>query len=124
MNGKLTGMQNVKKFDDNEINEAKEHLKLLKAKLGNTNFSQKPTNQPVFGNNNNYRKAFNPNFDEFEKKQEYNLKPSYTNTQPNTRKNNNQNTNITYNAKPNHRTRVEETVDDRPAFNKKEIELF
>jgi hypothetical protein len=121
MNGKQTGMQNVKKFDDNEINEAKEHLKLLKAKLGNTNFSQKLINQPVF-NNNNFRKAFNPNFDEFEKKQEYNQKPSYTNTQPNTRKNN-QNTNITYNTKQNNRVnRVEEVVDDRPAFNKKEIE--
>jgi hypothetical protein len=118
MNGKLTGIQNTKKFDESEINEAKEHLKLLKAKLGNTNFSnQKQTAQPIVSNSN-YRKPFNPNFED-ERKQDYS-KSSITNSQPNTRKNNT-NSNIAYNPKG-RINKTEDVVDDRPAFNKKGIE--
>lgn len=56
----------TKKFDENEINEAKESLKLLKMKMGN-NLGGNNTNTNNFdmGNNTgngNYRKPFKPNF--------------------------------------------------------------
>lgn len=64
------GLTNTKKFDENEINEAKEHLKLLKMKLssGTSNdttngFSSSNKTNSTMGsnsNNNNYRKPFKP----------------------------------------------------------------
>jgi hypothetical protein len=59
-----SGIKNVKKFDDKDVNEAKEHLKLLKAKLGNTGL--KTTTTSNISTTNNYRKPFQPNFEEYE----------------------------------------------------------
>jgi hypothetical protein len=71
---------NTKKFNEDEINEAKESLKLLKMKMGNNfgsmssgkvnNFDQGPQfgvqtmNNGNTGNTGNYRKPFQPNFDQ------------------------------------------------------------
>lgn len=128
MNAKMTGMP--KKFDDTEINEAKEHLKLLKAKLGNTQLSsqkQQPSAQQPMFTNNNYRKPFNPNFDnDYGVKSDYlmynhNSKPNYTNPNPGTRKHNIVNTISNKTNLRNNRV-VEDVIDDRPAFNKNKIE--
>jgi hypothetical protein len=60
---KVTGNSNsttTKKFNDNEINEAKEHLKLLKEKLGGNTFTSKGV---TTNTGSNYRKPFQPAFD-------------------------------------------------------------
>jgi hypothetical protein len=50
----------TKKFEQNDIEEAKLHLKLLKEKLGTNTFTETKTTTTT---NNNYRKPFQPSFE-------------------------------------------------------------
>lgn len=125
-----------KKFDDNEINEAKESLKLLKMKLGNlggnseNNFQSKNTinqsnnyysnnygNSSSHNSNTNYRKPFKPNFDN-EENAGHNFNMKQTSSRPKNNNNYGKKLGIIilyclggYNKK------YEEFEDDRPAYN-------
>ncbi len=131
MTGKVgTNDNSNKKFDDKEINEAKEHLKLLKMKLGNTGLSNnKTTNQNTQGNN--YRKPFVPNFDD--QYSEPVMTKKTNDYVPNTtgKKTDNfskkpiSNTTVKNTNKINVKSKVYDEVqeeDNRPAFVKKNIE--
>jgi hypothetical protein len=130
------GLKNTKKFDDKEINEAKEHLKLLKAKLGNSNLSaKKQTTSNIPNTTNNYRKPFQPNFDEYDEPKISKVPTNYamnntkqipqTNctikkpiTSKSVQKPNVKSNIVTKNTKP----PIVDFVDDRPAFTDKKIE--
>ncbi len=138
MTGKVgTNDNSNKKFDDKEINEAKEHLKLLKMKLGNTGLSNnKTTNQNTQGNN--YRKPFVPNFDDqysepimTKKTNDYVLNTTGKKTDNLSKKTDNiskkpvTNTTVKATNKVNIKSKVYDEVqeeDNRPAFAKKNIE--
>jgi hypothetical protein len=148
LNNALTSTN--RKFDMNEINDAKESLKLLNMKMGsnfggmNNNFAPKLNankyesslpnkNTDNHGNtNNNFKKTFQPNFDEQENdsyQHNNGVKSHYNNNKvQNTQSTiNKRTTNITYkqdntfqNQKHNQvsykKQEVIELDDDRPAF--------
>ncbi len=141
-----SGLKNTKKFDEKDVNEAKEHLKLLKAKLGNTGLKTPTTsNIPT---TNNYRKPFQPNFDEYDEpkitKNPTNYvmnnntkqnaftsstikKPITSNTntlKTNTKNTKPMNTNINKNNNSYKQSQYDEYVDDRLAVAEKKIEYI
>jgi hypothetical protein len=59
---RTNSVNNTKKFEQNDIEEAKQHLKLLKEKLGTNSFGGDNSGNKTISNNN-YRKPFQPSFE-------------------------------------------------------------
>jgi hypothetical protein len=107
------GVMGNKKFDDREIDEAKQHLRLLKEKLGSNTFGGTATGTT---GNSNYRKPFQPNFEN--NNNNFNTNNTYTGGNTNSFKTNTtvkavipQNNNKIVNKK---NSNFNEIIDDRP----------